>query len=215
MVTTTNSSQPVQARQKAAPRRPSAKQTNDAAAAHAAELAELKAQLAAAHKTIAERDARDNEPDESAQANKDAIETLTRPDGEAGSRKKGFNLQEAMGLENDRDTYKAIQRTVRRSCSRVGINGSIEFAHQDAAKLAMIYKLGRKAHPYLTRERFPLDWAQGDLVKQYLRNFRKHEVKNKRMPKRADRKRMRLENQNGPGHAPVATGQGSNDEDTD
>nr|GAT49004.1 predicted protein [Mycena chlorophos] len=216
MATTTNSSQPVQARKKTTARRTSAKQTNEAAAAQAAELAELQAKLAAAMKTIADHEARDNGTDAPAQATKDAITTLYRPSGEAGSLKKGFNLQDAMGLEDDRDTYKAIQRLVHRNARRVGLDASVDFARQDPGKLAMVYKVARNMPgAYLTQERFPLDWAQADLVKQYMRNVRKHEVKNKRMPKRAERKRKQLENQDGPSRAPVAIGQGSDVEGTD
>lgn len=38
----------------------------------------------------------------------------------------------------------------------------------------------RKKHPYLTRKRFPSDWACVELVKQYLRNNRKHEAQKAR-----------------------------------
>lgn len=52
----------------------------------------------------------------------------------------------------------------------------------------------RKKHPYLTRKRFPSDWACVELVKQYLRNKRKHDTMNIRRER--DRQR-RLEDDPG------------------
>lgn len=52
----------------------------------------------------------------------------------------------------------------------------------------------RKKHPYLTRKRFPSDWACVELVKQYLRNKRKHDTMNARRER--DRQR-RLEDDPG------------------
>ena len=40
----------------------------------------------------------------------------------------------------------------------------------------------RKAHPYVTRKRFPADWAVAEILKQYLRNHRHYAVKHGRMP---------------------------------
>lgn len=42
----------------------------------------------------------------------------------------------------------------------------------------------RKHHPYMTRKRFPADWAAGEMLKQFLRNHRRYEVKKGRMPPR-------------------------------
>ncbi len=36
---------------------------------------------------------------------------------------------------------------------------------------------------YLTRKRFPVDWAQAEILKQFIRNNRKHARKNGRLPK--------------------------------
>jgi len=37
------------------------------------------------------------------------IERLERPKGESGSKKKGFNLQDAMGLKDNTDLYNSIK----------------------------------------------------------------------------------------------------------
>lgn len=48
----------------------------------------------------------------------------------------------------------------------------------------------RKVHPYLTKERFPANWATAEMVKQYLRNHRRYEVKHGRLETRKVRKRQ-------------------------
>ncbi|KAJ7637884.1 hypothetical protein DFH06DRAFT_643532 [Mycena polygramma] len=114
-----------------------------------------------------------------------------------------------MGLEDDRATYEAIlvsvrmsvvvivdvphQRSVHANVARANIDMTVDFRRQDAAKLAAVYKLTRKGFPYLTRDRFPLDWATAEVVKQYLRNKRRYAVKRGFIPKRADRKRQHEE----------------------
>lgn len=57
----------------------------------------------------------------------------------------------------------------------------------------------RQAHPYLTEKRFPLNWAIAEMVKQYMRNKRRHAVKMGHMPDRKTRKRMRENNDNAQG----------------
>jgi hypothetical protein len=52
----------------------------------------------------------------------------------------------------------------------------------------------RKEFPYLTRERFPADWATAEMVKQYLRNHRKYGRHNGRIePPKTKGKRRRTE----------------------
>ncbi|KAJ7710498.1 hypothetical protein B0H17DRAFT_1190230 [Mycena rosella] len=157
-----------------------------------AELAALKAKLAqseAAQKKLEEQAARGAAPEE----NGEVIERIERPQGEAGDSKNGFILQDAMGLQDDRLQYEAIGRTMRKNVIRADIDYTIDFRRQDPAKLAMVYKLTRKAFPYLTRARFPLDWAVAEMVKQYLRNKRRYGVKKQYIPDRETRKREREE----------------------
>jgi hypothetical protein len=46
----------------------------------------------------------------------------------------------------------------------------------------------RKAHPYMTKERFPADWAAAEILKQYMKNYRRHAVRKGRMESRANRR---------------------------
>lgn len=41
----------------------------------------------------------------------------------------------------------------------------------------------------MTRDRFPADWAAAEMLKQYIKNHRKHAIKAGRMESRADKKR--------------------------
>ena len=42
-------------------------------------------------------------------------------------------------------------------------------------------------HPYMSKARFPQNWATAELVKQYMRNHRRYEVKKGRMMPRHQR----------------------------
>ena len=57
--------------------------------------------LAAAEATERKRKCQENE--EAMHASAEKITTLVRPKGGAGNTKKGFNLQEAMGLNTESD----------------------------------------------------------------------------------------------------------------
>jgi hypothetical protein len=50
----------------------------------------------------------------------------------------------------------------------------------------------RETHkPFLSRERFPLDWAVAEMTKQFSRNKRKHAVRRGYIGNRVERKRER------------------------
>ncbi|KAJ6559313.1 hypothetical protein B0H10DRAFT_2445960 [Mycena sp. CBHHK59/15] len=149
-----------------------------------AELESLKAQLADANKKL--------EVQGPAPAEEEPITRMERPKGEAGDRKNGFVLQDAMGLgdtPNEDEMYRAILRTVHFNVARANLDVEADFGHQDPAKLASIFKLTRKEHPYLTQRRFPLDWTTAEMVKQYLRNKRRYGVRCGFIADRKTRKR--------------------------
>ncbi|KAK6988584.1 hypothetical protein R3P38DRAFT_3331926 [Favolaschia claudopus] len=145
-------------------------------------------ELAAAHKKIQEVSARGTGAGNDDEG--ENVEVLLRPRGEAGE-KRGFNLQESMGLDDNDELYGYIQRLVHHNVARANLDFTVDFRQQDPAKLAAVYKLTRKDVPYLSRCRFPLDWALAEMVKQYLRNKRRYAVKCSYIPNRATRKRQR------------------------
>ncbi|KAK7057846.1 hypothetical protein R3P38DRAFT_2498204 [Favolaschia claudopus] len=166
----------------------STKNASNADAAALAELTRLREELAAAHKKIEEVSARGTGAGNDDEG--ENIEVLLRPRGEAGE-KRGFNLQESMGLDDNDELYGYIQRLVHHNVARANLDFTVDFRQQDPAKLAAVYKLTRKDVPYLSRCRFPLDWALAEMVKQYLRNKRRYAVKCSYIPNRATRKRQR------------------------
>jgi len=97
------------------------------------------AELAATKASINEKAARGNAPGEDAEP----IQRLERPKGEAGDGKNGFNLQNAMGLEDDDEKYQAIMRSVHHNVVRANVDFTVDFRRQDPAKLAAVYKLVR------------------------------------------------------------------------
>ncbi|RXW22000.1 hypothetical protein EST38_g3828 [Candolleomyces aberdarensis] len=107
----------------------------------------------------------------------DAIEVLTRPSGEAGSRKKGFILIDAMQLNSTRESrqfYNQIQATVRRRIVQANLPPSDKFSSQDPDKIRNIVNLVRHEHRYLCQARFPGGWPVVEMIKLNLRNARKY-----------------------------------------
>ncbi|KAF4593332.1 hypothetical protein EYR38_009046 [Pleurotus pulmonarius] len=109
-----------------------------------------------------------------------SIVAIQKPKGEAGDAKRGFNLRSAMGLDNDRYLYADILRAVRRNASRAGVDFKTLYREQDHAILGRVFKAGRQLFPYLTELRFPHDWAQAEILKQFLKNSRRSGVKRER-----------------------------------
>ncbi|KAG5649569.1 hypothetical protein H0H81_003053 [Sphagnurus paluster] len=120
------------------------------------------------------------------------ITPIVRPKGEAGDKKRGFVLRDAMELSGSREEramYAAIVTHSRRSCTRVGLDLEAKFRCQDPEKLGKVFKLNRAAFPYLTKKRFPGDWASAEIVKLYLRGQRKstrRKLKQRSLPNISD-----------------------------
>ncbi|KAL0957174.1 hypothetical protein HGRIS_003266 [Hohenbuehelia grisea] len=111
-----------------------------------------------------------------ATACRERVEVLRKPKGEAGDSKRGFQLQDAMGLGDSEDgdmRYNEFLHTNRQNAHKAGIDLNLIYRQQDPAALAKLFKLNRMAIPYLTRERFPNDWPQVKALKQYIRNARR------------------------------------------
>ncbi|KAF8152494.1 hypothetical protein B0H34DRAFT_677817 [Crassisporium funariophilum] len=104
------------------------------------------------------------------------VSAIPRPKGEAGDKKKGFALQEAMDLcgSTEQDAlYGSILCTTCQNVIRANLDITVRYRQQDPEKLLQVFKLTRGEHPYLTKKRFPADWAVAEIVKQYLCNQRK------------------------------------------
>ncbi|RXW12403.1 hypothetical protein EST38_g13449 [Candolleomyces aberdarensis] len=107
----------------------------------------------------------------------DDIEKIVRPSGEAGSRKKGFILIEAMKLDNTpqrQQLYNRIQASVRRRIIQAQLEPDERFASQDSDKIRSIVHLLRNEYQYLCQARFPGGWPVVEMIKSNLRNARKY-----------------------------------------
>ncbi|KDQ17184.1 hypothetical protein BOTBODRAFT_185910 [Botryobasidium botryosum FD-172 SS1] len=101
-------------------------------------------------------------------ANGEANAIVPRPHGSAGD---GFSLQNAMGLENDRAQYKAIQRMIKSLVNRADIPSTIHFRHIDPVTLGKIHRIARQRQPYLAR--FQHNWATDEFIVMLLKSRRK------------------------------------------
>ncbi|KAI5823631.1 hypothetical protein K523DRAFT_366607 [Schizophyllum commune Tattone D] len=111
-------------------------------------------------------------------AEPEVIVPIKRPPGQAGSRKRGYNLRDAMrlsGTKESRRLYRQIINTVHRNCDRYGVDSfEASWKGQEPENLGKVFKAGWRKHPYLTPQRFPGNWAQAAIVKQFVSNQRKH-----------------------------------------
>ncbi|KAL0957185.1 hypothetical protein HGRIS_003277 [Hohenbuehelia grisea] len=107
---------------------------------------------------------------------RERVKVLEKPPGEAGDKKRGFQLQKSMGsgdTEEGNLKYNQFLATNRRNAIRAGIDFERTYNKQKPETLAKLFKLNRMAIPYLTRERFPNDWPQIEALKQFVRNARR------------------------------------------
>ncbi|KAF8834097.1 hypothetical protein BDN67DRAFT_1016865 [Paxillus ammoniavirescens] len=129
------------------------------------ELERFKAQLAqevAARKEAEQRVA--------AGALSRSTDQVEKPAGTAGE--KGFSLIAEMMLEDEKEHYLAIQRTVRDLCHAARLDWTRLYREQPPRDLGNLFEVARKQHPHLNC--FRNNWATAELVKQYLRNRRKY-----------------------------------------
>ncbi|KAJ7763942.1 hypothetical protein B0H14DRAFT_2633683, partial [Mycena olivaceomarginata] len=109
-------------------------------------------ELQASKKSLEERAARgstqDDQPD-------DDIVQLNKPPGEAGDKNEGLACRQPW-------ISTATMSSTERSRLRIP-RGMLPQLAPD--KLSAVFKLMRKDHTYLTKKRFPLDWASAEMVK--------------------------------------------------
>ncbi|KAI9322015.1 hypothetical protein DFJ73DRAFT_803044 [Zopfochytrium polystomum] len=106
---------------------------------------------------------------------------ILKPYGEAGA---DFNLQKAMGLDDTDEhqaLYKSILNTVHASVHIAFEDNDLRtgYLHQDPEKLACVFQMVAKKHNYVSQARFPLHWPLGEMVKCYIRGWRKRDKKAK------------------------------------
>ncbi|KAG9018654.1 hypothetical protein FRB90_011007 [Tulasnella sp. 427] len=98
-----------------------------------------------------------------------ATTLIPRPLGEKG--KNGWNLQDAMGLNDDDSLYAEILRTCRHTINRAGLDWHSTYLEQEPGRLAACFQELKKQHPYL--DRFQGDWPAKEMVISALQNRRK------------------------------------------
>ncbi|KAJ7851748.1 hypothetical protein B0H13DRAFT_2359844 [Mycena leptocephala] len=101
---------------------------------------------------------------------------IPRPRGTAGN---DYSTEVEMQLgdtADNHDAFKGIQRTLRDLVLQARINWEVQWSEVSAASKAQLYAVARERHPYLAR--FTNDWATEEIVKQYIKNKRRHAYKN-------------------------------------
>ncbi|KAJ8088579.1 hypothetical protein PM082_013822 [Marasmius tenuissimus] len=111
------------------------------------------------------------------QGNAAHIEVIRKLKGEAGSRRRGYNLQQAMKMDDDK-VYNTFLQSVRFSAVRAGIKYDRSYRQQDIEVVNNVCKLLAKNNSYLTTKRFPRYWPITEVLKQNLNNTRSYQNHN-------------------------------------
>ncbi|KIY52504.1 hypothetical protein FISHEDRAFT_69924 [Fistulina hepatica ATCC 64428] len=99
---------------------------------------------------------------------------IPKPHGEPGNGQTGYNLAEAMGLGNHPVAYRTILSDLRGATQKAGVQFDRTYKEQDLEVIGKTCQYMRGLHPYLTRERFPGDWAIKAMIRQFIKNRRKY-----------------------------------------
>jgi len=140
---------------------------NTAAGGSAAALEEKERELEKQRKVNAKLLKKLKENKKSKQAGEAKEKKWPRPDGEAS---KDFNLQEAMGLKNDKLRYLACRRAVRTAMDNAKL-GLEYMYHQPHVRTTQAKVEARTRMPYLGK--FENDWATHEIMLTALGNRRK------------------------------------------
>ncbi|KZT52913.1 hypothetical protein CALCODRAFT_486742 [Calocera cornea HHB12733] len=111
---------------------------------------------------------------------------IPKPPGQAGRLKEGgYNLQTAMGLEEDGDKYNEMLGAVRMAAIQHGIQPNDTMLSMHEETLAKVFKAARLKYPELAK--YKHDWATRDMIKQYVKNKRYRAIKPERERRRAEK----------------------------
>ncbi|KAG8994397.1 hypothetical protein FRB90_000441 [Tulasnella sp. 427] len=150
------------------------KSSNEKSALVAAQKAVLEKQNADLKDRLAATEAeirRLTEVNVSAQKELTAItQLIPRPPGERG--KNGWNLQDKMGLKNDKETYGNIRRCVRYAIYKAQLDIWIKINQQDQMSIFTCYSLVKQQFPLMGQ--FEGSWATRELIKGICSNARRH-----------------------------------------
>ncbi|KAJ7125724.1 hypothetical protein C8R43DRAFT_1135292 [Mycena crocata] len=101
---------------------------------------------------------------------------IPRPAGSAGT---NFNIQNEMGLGTGRtncNQYLCLMRNLHDLTIQSGMNWELTWSELPASGKAKLFDVARARHPILAN--YVNDWATEEIVKQFMKNKRKHLYKN-------------------------------------
>ncbi|KZP23112.1 hypothetical protein FIBSPDRAFT_952193 [Athelia psychrophila] len=72
-----------------------------------------------------------------------------------------------------KEIYNEILESVRIFAIQAGLDFKKSYRYQDHLKIGNVFAMVRSAQPYMTQDRFPVDWAAAAMLKQFLGNHRR------------------------------------------
>ncbi|KZP03934.1 hypothetical protein FIBSPDRAFT_968563 [Athelia psychrophila] len=103
------------------------------------------------------------------------VKVLTKPRGEAGDGKRGYNLRHAMELrgKKGKEIYNEILESVRIYTIQAGLDFKKSYRYQDHLKIGNVFTMVCSVQPSMTQDCFPVNWAAAAMLKQFLGNHRR------------------------------------------
>ncbi|KAJ6567758.1 hypothetical protein DFH09DRAFT_1314265 [Mycena vulgaris] len=103
-----------------------------------------------------------------------------------------FNLQEAMGLSDDRKLFTELQSLVHAIAIEAKIDFDVPWSQQDPGKVVKILRVSSERHKHLKEERYPRHWATASILQRYINSVRAYQVGKGNPTSGVSRRRERL-----------------------
>ncbi|KAJ7700557.1 hypothetical protein B0H16DRAFT_1705625 [Mycena metata] len=79
-----------------------------------------------------------------------------------------FNLQEAMGLSDNRQLFTELQAAVHSIALEAKIDFGLNWSQQDPGTVAKILRVAGERHTHLNAKRYPRNWATAAMLQRYI-----------------------------------------------
>ncbi|KAJ7721632.1 hypothetical protein B0H16DRAFT_1602374 [Mycena metata] len=103
-----------------------------------------------------------------------------------------FNLQEAMGLSDNRQLFTELQAAVHSIALEAKIDFGLNWSQQDPGTVAKILRVAGERHTHLTAKRYPRNWATAAMLQRYINSVRAYRAGKANPSSGVSRRRKRV-----------------------
>ncbi|KAJ7093560.1 hypothetical protein C8R44DRAFT_815337 [Mycena epipterygia] len=103
-----------------------------------------------------------------------------------------FNLQEAMGLSDNRQLFTELQAAVHSIALEAKIDFELNWSQQDPGIVAKILRVAGECHTHLNAKRYPRNWATASMLQRYINSVRAYRAGKANPSSSVSRRRERV-----------------------